>query len=432
MITIARTDCNFEREPLRAPFGFKGGFLTEIWQVAAGLRDSAGRRGVGVGTQSVLWSDEVVFARNSESAGNALMYALTAHALRLCANRSFERPEDLLDQILPAVLEYGRAITGNAHLRPTFALNALVSVDNAAWQLYAVEQGTEALETLAAPYLPALPARHAQVAMIPLVSYGVDVAQAVEFARNGTPLLKIKIGSDPAKDGDRDKMLAWDCQRITDLHAALRDFCTPHTTSGHIAYYLDANGHYDSLDRVQWLLDHCEKIGALERVVLLEEPFPEEVECDVSGLPVRVAADESAHSVADVAARIDMGYRAIALKPVAKTLSISLRMAAEAHRRGVPCFCADLTVIPVLVDWGKMVAARLNRLPEISVGVLETNGAQNYRDWPRLESYLPVPGAAWTTPQRGLFELGEDFFTRSAGVFRPSAHYASLVPKIGP
>ncbi|HEU5077893.1 MAG TPA: enolase C-terminal domain-like protein [Opitutaceae bacterium] len=430
MITIAKTDCNFEREPLRAPFGFKGGFLTEIWQSVAGLRSTDGRRGVGIASQSVLWSDETVFARFSESAGNGLMFQLTAHALRLCVGRSFGRPEELLDQILPEVLAFGRTITGQAQLRPTFALNALVAVDNAAWQLYAAARGTTSLDALSGQYRTALPCRHPAIAVIPLISYAVAVEQAAEFARAGHPLLKIKIGSDPARDGDRAKMLEWDCARISAIHAAVRDCATPHTASGRIAYYLDANGHYDSKDRVRRLLDHCERIGALEHVVLLEEPFAEDFECDVRDLPVRVAADESAHSVADVAARIDAGYGAIALKPVAKTLSVSLRMVAAAQARGVPCFCADLTVTPILVDWGKIVAARLDRLPGLSVGVLETNGAQNYRDWPRLESYHPRAGASWTKSRGGLFALDDEFFARSGGVFEESAHYAALVPGI--
>ena len=46
----------------------------------------------------------------------------------------------------------------------------------------------------------------------------------------------------------------------------------------------------------------------------------------------------------------------MALKPIAKTLSMSLKIAAAAARRGVPCFCADLTVNPVLVEWNRAAA----------------------------------------------------------------------------
>ena len=36
-ITIARVSSNFEREPLLRPFGFKGGYMSEIWQTAVML-----------------------------------------------------------------------------------------------------------------------------------------------------------------------------------------------------------------------------------------------------------------------------------------------------------------------------------------------------------------------------------------------------------
>lgn len=430
MITLTDTDCNFEREQLCAPFGFKGGFMSELWQTVVGLRDSQGRLGMGLATQSVLWADEKIFTSFSPAAGNALMFQLTSHALQLSVGRSFRRPEDLLDELFPEVLAYGRTITGCPDLRPTFVLNALVAVDNAAWQLYAIDSGTTMLDTLFKPYSAALPCSHRQIAVVPLISYGLPVNSAVEFARNGTPLLKIKIGSDPVGDGDLTKMLAWDCARISAIHTAVREFSTPYTANGRVAYYLDANGRYDSLDRLKRLLDHCENIGAIEQVLLLEEPFAENNEVDVRGLPVRVAADESAHSVDDVIARIDAGYRAIALKPVAKTLSSSLRMASEAHARGVPCFCADLTVNPILVDWGKVVAARLQQLPGISIGLLETNGAQNYRDWPRLQSYHPFADASWTKPEKGVFSLNDEFYRMNGGIFEASKCYAKTIPKI--
>ena len=74
-ITIAAVNSNFEREPLIRPFGFKGGYMTEIWQTVALLRSASGTRKIGLGTQSVLWSDAQVFAAHSESGGNALMFA---------------------------------------------------------------------------------------------------------------------------------------------------------------------------------------------------------------------------------------------------------------------------------------------------------------------------------------------------------------------
>ena len=60
---IAKTSCQFEREPMVRPFGFKGGYLTEEWIVSAYVRSTSGLHGIGLGTQSSLWSDAKVFAR---------------------------------------------------------------------------------------------------------------------------------------------------------------------------------------------------------------------------------------------------------------------------------------------------------------------------------------------------------------------------------
>ena len=55
-ITIAKTDCGFEREPMIRPFGFKGGYLTEEWIVSAYVRSASGKHGIGLGTQNCLWT----------------------------------------------------------------------------------------------------------------------------------------------------------------------------------------------------------------------------------------------------------------------------------------------------------------------------------------------------------------------------------------
>ena len=144
-------------------------------------------------------------------------------------------------------------------------------------------------------------------------------------------------------------------------------------------------------------------------------------------LPVTVAADESAHCEADVRERMGLGYKAIALKPIAKTMSMSLKIAGMAHENNIPCFCADLTVSPISVDWNKNVAARLRPLPGMKVGVLESNGHQNYRDWEKLKSHHPCFGAEWTRMEKGLFKLGEDFYRRSGGILETSEHYKKLL-----
>jgi L-alanine-DL-glutamate epimerase-like enolase superfamily enzyme len=142
-----------------------------------------------------------------------------------------------------------------------------------------------------------------------------------------------------------------------------------------------------------------------------------------------VAADESAHTDRDALKRIQMGYTAIALKPIAKTFSMSLKIAQVAHEHGVPCFCADLTVSPLLVEWNKAVAARLAPFPGLGLGLLETNGHQNYRNWETMRGYHPRAEAPWARTQRGVFELDADYYASSGAVLQPSAHYAAMFPR---
>jgi hypothetical protein len=106
------------------PYHFKGSFVTELWQTIARLQSESGISKIGLGTQSVLWSDAKVFAAHSESAGNALMYALSERALQLIKGNSFTNPLELLDDLLPEVYAYGKKITDNPDLRKTFALNS--------------------------------------------------------------------------------------------------------------------------------------------------------------------------------------------------------------------------------------------------------------------------------------------------------------------
>ena len=121
-------------------------------------------------------------------------------------------------------------------------------------------------------------------------------------------------------------MLAWDIARLQQIHTIASRYETPHTKDGKILYYLDANGRYDSRSRLEALLEAADKMGALPRIALLEEPFAPENHTYVGDLPLCLNADESAHSLADVEARLQMGYKAVALKPIAKTLSVSFRM----------------------------------------------------------------------------------------------------------
>ena len=262
-----------------------------------------------------------------------------------------------------------------------------------------------------------LPCRHDKLGAIPLLSYGVTLEAIRQMLDEGYFFLKIKIGSDPNKDGNLDTMLEWDMSRLKEIHSLASRYSTPYTDNGKLAYYLDANGRYDK-EHLLKFLDYAKKIGALEHIILLEEPFPEECLIEVSDIPVCVAADESAHSIKESIERIELGYKAIALKPIAKTMSMSLQIAKAAYDRNVSCFCADLTVNPVMVDWNKNVAARLAPLPGMKIGVLESNGHQNYKNWKQMKNKHPMAGAPWIEAQNGIFCLSQDFYETSGGIFK--------------
>jgi hypothetical protein len=175
-IKIESANCNFEREPLIRPFGFKGGYVREIWQSVVALKSSSGSTGLGIGTQSVLWSDASIFFAHSESGGNALMFAMTEFALKCAQELSFTNPIELLETLVEDVHEYGKKITNNPDLRLTFVLNSLVAVDNAAWMLFARENHiTNFDDLIPAEYRAALSYRHKQLASIPLMTYGVPI-----------------------------------------------------------------------------------------------------------------------------------------------------------------------------------------------------------------------------------------------------------------
>jgi L-alanine-DL-glutamate epimerase-like enolase superfamily enzyme len=423
-IRIRSVGLDFEREPLIRPTGFKGGYLTELWQPVARLDSDGGRSHIGIGTQSVLWCDPRVLAAHSESAGNAMMLAVTDHALQMLVGESFTNPVELLDRIFPEVYAFATRVTGLRDLRRTFALNALVPVDNAAWLLYAAENGIRSFdEMIPAEYRAGLSARNRAIASLPSVTYGLPIADVVRAAREGYFVIKLKLGS----PGTQAEMLEKDIARLTEVHRALTDVRTVHTRDGRLRYDLDPNQRYERKETLLRLLDAAKRIGALDQIALLEEPFPDENDESVRDVPVRVVADESATRAVDATRRIEQGYAGFALKGIAKTLSETIKIAKLAHERRMVCMAADLTVNPILVDWNKVVAARLAPLPGFTTGMMETNGHQQYRRWAEMTSWHPCAGASWRRVEGGVFVLDDDFYARSACIFEESPHYRALV-----
>jgi L-alanine-DL-glutamate epimerase-like enolase superfamily enzyme len=423
-IRIKSVALDFEREALIRPSGFKGGYMTEYWQTVARLDGDTGRSQIGLGTQNVLWCDPAVLAKHSESAANALMLSVTDRALQMLAGESFTTPVELLDRILPELHEFAVRVTGVPALRRTFTLNALVPVDNAAWLLYAGENGFRTFdEMIPAEHRAGLSYRHRAIASLPSVTYALPIDAVAKAAADGYFVIKLKLGS----PGTQAEMIERDVQRLTAVHRAVGALRTPHTADGRLRYDLDPNQRYEKKETLLRLLDAAKRIGALEQISVVEEPFADEVEESVRDVPVLVVADESVTGASDAARRIEQGYGGFALKGIAKTLSETLKIATLAHERKMACMAADLTVNPVLVDWNKNVAARLAPLPGFTSGMMETNGHQQYRRWAEMSSYHPCADAPWRRVEQGVFTLDDDFYARSGCIFEEPAHYRQLV-----
>ncbi|MBW3627928.1 MAG: twin-arginine translocation signal domain-containing protein [Gemmatimonadetes bacterium] len=421
---VRRATATFEREPLVRPSGFKGGYMTEFWQSAALLESESGVAKVGLGTQNVLWCDPTVLEHFSESGGNSLQFAVTDRALQMIEGNSFGTPIDMLEGIFDELYAYAQKITGLPALHPAFVTNALIPVDNAAWLLHAAENGfTTFDQMIPARYRPGLSHRHRQVASLPSVTFALPVEEVKKTAEEGYFIIKMKLGH----PGTQEEMIQRDMTRLTEVVRAIDHLRTPHTSDGRLRYDFDPNSRYESKDTLLRLLDHSRKLGILDRIVVVEEPFGAENETPVGDLPVLIAADESATTLAEASRRFDLGYRGMALKGIAKTLSRTLQIAQLSHERGVHCMAADLTVNPILVDWNKNVAARLAPFPGMTVGMMETNGHQQYRNWKQMESYHPCANSSWRRVSRGVFELGEDFYARSGCIFEKSPHFEGLV-----
>ncbi len=424
---IAKVDSNFEREPLIRPYRFKGSGISENWQSVCYLQTEEELTGIGLGTQGVLWSDSKVFFDHSENGGNALMYAMSERAIQMLKGATITDPLSTLDELLPEILSYGKKITRNPDLRKTFALNSLVCVDNAIWKLYYQQNGFKNFdEMIPDAYKQGLSYRHNKVASIPSFSVGTPVSEIKAAADQGYFIMKLKTGS----SGTQKEMIKKDIEFLDQLHKAIGDYETPYTQNGKIPYYFDANGRYEHVDTLKRFLDHADKIKALDQIALVEEPFDEFNETFVGDLGVRIAADESAHTDEEAAIRIEQGYTAIAVKAIAKTLSMTMKITQLAYEKNIPCFCADLTVNPILVDWNKSVAARLQPFPGMDIGLQETNGHQFYKNWDTMMSYHPRAGASWTQTKDGVYPIDQQFYEESAGILMPSDHYVELFQRI--
>ena len=411
---ITSVDLDIQREPFARPFAFKGSAFHEKWNLVVRLCDDVGTEACGIGGLAVLWSDADVFSAHTETGGNSLMVATLERALQASLAVEWERPEDLLAAVRGTAQTFARAATGRGvDLQPTFVLNTLVALDNAAWVLWSRRKGiTDFAEWVPAPAAAALGHRQPRVALTPAVGYNMPDSKIIQLLEQGAGILKVKIGH----PGGEAEMVAGDCRGLQRLEPLVRAAKTPLTDSGEVLLYLDANGRYRSKAALRLVLDEAEDLGLLDRIAVLEEPFAADVDESVGDLGVLVAADESLHDPADVTHRRRAGYGAIAVKPAGKTLSVAFDMLAAAAEQEMVAFVADNACVPILVEWNKNIAARLPAFPGVRGGMMESNGPENYGRWEQMLAEHPRAGSAWLAARDGAYQLDEDYYATAGGV----------------
>lgn len=412
---IDKFSIGVEPEKLIKPFGFKGSYADGLWQTIVGL-ESAGIKSIGIAVQSVLWSDASVFAEYGQDGGNELMHKLSAYAVDKLIGVDFKNPFEANDYLFSKCYKEVKRMTGRDDIRKTFVLNALVPIDMAFWLLWAKSKGISGYDEMTKDYSGYLTSRHEKIAAIPLITYGVSHEEIEQLLNEGSFFLKVKIGKEPE----------WDKKRVEEIWELAKNYTTSHTKSGLPVLYLDANGRYKDKNELQDFLEYLDKKNILEHVGVFEEPFDEFAEIDVADIPCVLAIDESAHSVEDSIIKFQQGYKAVALKPVAKTLSESLKILKAATDRGIKCFTADLTVAPWQLEWNRNLAARIPTLDCVKTGLLESNGNMNYTDWDRLKSYHPMGDGTWVDSNNGLFEM-KDFYKSDGGLYKMPGHYLDVI-----
>ena len=79
------------------------------------------------------------------------------------------------------------------------------------------------------------------------------------------------------------------------------------------------------------------------------------------------------------------------------------------------------------MEWNKNIAARLKPFPGMgSLGLIESNGHQNYKNWNKMMSYHPRNDGAWVQAKNGVYELNDEFYRTGGGIFDSSEHYEAM------
>ena len=71
----------------------------------------------------------------------------------------------------------------------------------------------------------------------------------------------------------------------------------------------------------------------------------------------------------------------------------------------------------MLVEINKNYASRLPAIEGMKIGIIESNGAQNYSNWKIMMADHPMKNNNFTKPDKGIFILDDTFYSSSGGIF---------------
>jgi hypothetical protein len=52
----------------------------------------------------------------------------------------------------------------------------------------------------------------------------------------------------------------------------------------------------------------------------------------------------------------------------------------------------------------------------VLIGLVESNGHQNYKNWETMMGYHPRKDGAWVKATNGVYELNDEFYKTSGGI----------------
>jgi len=323
MFTVKNCVIRTGRYPFIKPFVLSGGTITSFLQLFCEIETTDGVLGLGHSGISPVWSDKRPDVSFDDKERQSV--ELAGFVAGRLAGRSFENPFEAFDFMKAAADEFSAAI-GLPRLSRYVCLSP---IDMAVWDAYARFRDQNVFECIAGefPELGRFFGAPRDLEVAHTIGVGEDPAVELKFAvKHGIRWFKLKL-----KGNIED-----------DIRAIKKFFSVFSGISPQVI--LDGNEGYSAND-LESLVSALSKEEFFTSVEYIEQPVSRSggESVMVAGDTVPVFADEMVCDCGDLMVARRLGYRGIALKPTAKTLSETVRMLPLIEEIGFKVSIADLT-----------------------------------------------------------------------------------------